>query len=793
MKVYVDISGIPGCTRFTGIQRVVTQTLLYMRGTDTEAVLLEWDCAQRQFNVVNNEYMYALTEGGDIGGINKYTGEEIVVEDMDSDAVFLDMNNSWHSAFTRAELLPLLKNKGITIVCALYDLIPVTNPDFSTETTQYRFISYLASHLRYADAFLECGYFSQELDILLKKNNLKTPVYHIDLGCDSFRPVCESASSDAVQIVKDRKYLLIVGTVEIRKNHLCLLDAFEKLAHRDISLVICGKKGWKADEVIGRIETHRELGKKIFYLDNASDADIRELYRNAFFVVCPSYAEGFGLPTAEALSFGTPVVASDMPANRAVGGNFARYFPQNSDRELADIIESYIDNPEEYSLLKKKIEEYNPPKWETCCRQISAALKEIYDSSFGREYSYPYNLKQLFVITNRADSLLSSLPFIESRMAFIREAVICCPDETKDTLLNNYKGRLELRICTDGELLEGDLLPADHQKRNLFLRCKAFKKDKLLDDVFIMIDDDYRPLADIGIDYFADEQGYKAYYYGDGSYWKYEIQNVYSYDYGQFATNAFLRNNGYPTLQYSGHQPQIINRKWYLDMLARYPGIECSGFDEWSIYFNICSVIHSKRIKPLPYETLCWPNNGEFFEYGVIPESFSFENYYKENYDGIFNGMSVSYTENIAEENSEKVSIMQSFKAAYSSNKKRKQEFNERYFLRHGCYPSFSALCTADSLAVIVPEEAEVYTGSVVQFKISAVFSECGDEKLAVDVYYMCGNNIVAKGGFTVENAVCYGGCAFYIPEISGSGRITVNCRCGEKSASASVTAKFFS
>ena len=136
MKVYVDISGIPGCTRFTGIQRVVTQTLLYMRGTDTEAVLLEWDCAQRQFNVVNNEYMYALTEGGDIGGINKYTGEEIVVEDMDSDAVFLDMNNSWHSAFTRAELLPLLKNKGITIVCALYDLIPVTNPDFSTETTQ---------------------------------------------------------------------------------------------------------------------------------------------------------------------------------------------------------------------------------------------------------------------------------------------------------------------------------------------------------------------------------------------------------------------------------------------------------------------------------------------------------------------------------------------------------------------------------------------------------------------------------------------------------------------------------
>ena len=75
------------------------------------------------------------------------------------------------------------------------------------------------------------------------------------------------------------------------------------------------------------------------------DAELAWLYRNAAAVIVPSRHEGFGLPVVEALSLGAPVVASDIPALREVGGRAARFAPPDAPEQFAAQLCVILDNP----------------------------------------------------------------------------------------------------------------------------------------------------------------------------------------------------------------------------------------------------------------------------------------------------------------------------------------------------------------------------------------------------------------------------------------------------------------
>ncbi len=137
-------------------------------------------------------------------------------------------------------------------------------------------------------------------------------------------------------------YLLCLSTLEPRKNMILLLQAYLELKQEgkiSCGLVLAGRKGWKIENLLQRIQTE-ETGKKenesgemrIQLTGFVDEKDLPVLYQMADCFVFPSLYEGFGIPPLEALQMGTTVISSDAPAMREVLGNAVFYF-KNGDKE----------------------------------------------------------------------------------------------------------------------------------------------------------------------------------------------------------------------------------------------------------------------------------------------------------------------------------------------------------------------------------------------------------------------------------------------------------------------------
>lgn len=123
---------------------------------------------------------------------------------------------------------------------------------------------------------------------------------------------------EPVESLIGRNFVVYCSTIEIRKNHITLLRAWERLmpqlGDRMPQLVLCGRWGWMVEEVEQYLADHPGLADKVSFLSGISDPQLAWLYQNARFGVFPSLAEGWGLGAAECLDFGLPVLISDAPA-----------------------------------------------------------------------------------------------------------------------------------------------------------------------------------------------------------------------------------------------------------------------------------------------------------------------------------------------------------------------------------------------------------------------------------------------------------------------------------------------
>lgn len=143
-----------------------------------------------------------------------------------------------------------------------------------------------------------------------------------------------------------RPYLLTVGTLEPRKNLTTLLRAFDRLGLTlpDYDLVIVGARGWLDRHVLRQIE-QRAGSRRVRWLGYVPESDLVALYTGADLFVLASTWEGFGLPVLEAMACGAPVVASDIPALREVGGDAVRFVLPNDDGLLAEALRQALGDP----------------------------------------------------------------------------------------------------------------------------------------------------------------------------------------------------------------------------------------------------------------------------------------------------------------------------------------------------------------------------------------------------------------------------------------------------------------
>ena len=147
---------------------------------------------------------------------------------------------------------------------------------------------------------------------------------------------------------QDIRYLLMVSTLEPRKNHQLLLQAWEKLKYSnkydDLKLVIVGGLGWEYEPILETFKPWLEQGE-LYHLSNVPTSELRILYQYASATICPSVAEGFDYSGIEAMCCKGVVLASDIPVHKEVYGEAAVYFDPYDADQLAEII-TYVLGPE---------------------------------------------------------------------------------------------------------------------------------------------------------------------------------------------------------------------------------------------------------------------------------------------------------------------------------------------------------------------------------------------------------------------------------------------------------------
>jgi O-antigen biosynthesis alpha-1,2-rhamnosyltransferase len=235
---------------------------------------------------------------------------------------------------------------GVQIWIVVNDLIPIAHPDLAPEGSPIMLDKWLSRVTPYATGMLGISRaVADELRIhLAKKHGAPLPrVGYFYLGAGLDVAAVPGQDLTAVQQAfasAGATVYLAVGTIEPRKNHRLMLDAFDRLwaEGKPARLVIFGRLGWRSDALARRIRAHPEFGKRLVWFDSGTDAELDYAYRRASAMIFASGCEGFGLPLVEAMQYGLPVLASDIAVFREIAGDYPTYFKLDLERSLDDAL-----------------------------------------------------------------------------------------------------------------------------------------------------------------------------------------------------------------------------------------------------------------------------------------------------------------------------------------------------------------------------------------------------------------------------------------------------------------------
>jgi glycosyltransferase involved in cell wall biosynthesis len=397
--VYLDVTDLVDYlgvnTTLSGIQRVASNLIVHSRAYCREAgdVLISYVLPDYRGGIlfsVSARLIDALVESVLAGKPDRKILDKLLTTIVASKSpvptqrgeVLAIPGAFW--IYRHYDLLNVLRQRGVYVVLFVHDLIQVRNPEYvHPEATDVfrvcfndvavvvdRFLTsstFVANEIRrYLDEKLN---FTVDVDAIA----LATELGHVQRSLANGREGFSYLPNDG--------YVLCVGTIEVRKNHVYLIRIWERLIResqgRIPNLVFVGKWGWDIDDLREEIDESDYLESRLHIYNDASDAELAWLYENCLFTIYPSFAEGWGLPVGESLAHGKPCIASNTTSLPEVGGDWCKYIDPHDVEDGYRVVSDVLSRPAALADWTARVRrEFKPKTWRSFSEEFfSAAVK----------------------------------------------------------------------------------------------------------------------------------------------------------------------------------------------------------------------------------------------------------------------------------------------------------------------------------------------------------------------------------------------------------------------------------
>jgi glycosyltransferase involved in cell wall biosynthesis len=262
----------------------------------------------------------------------------------------------------------------------VHDLLPLTHPHWFPPQAVEHFRGWWATVSRCADALVCNSRVTAEAaaQCLTPVPGRCSPLIEaVGLGAtlpeaDDEDPHTDMSSEEAqwlAHLMQGPAPVLVVGTVEPRKGVATVVQAMERHWAQSATtpLVMVGRAGWMVQDLVAHLQSHPQAGRLLHWRPHASDVLLRRLYRCGAVLVMASHAEGYGLPVAEALATGLPVLARDIAVFREVAGDRAHYWPAHQEQEAdTQALHAALQNLLAQGAPARLAAPLNGPDWAEC-------------------------------------------------------------------------------------------------------------------------------------------------------------------------------------------------------------------------------------------------------------------------------------------------------------------------------------------------------------------------------------------------------------------------------------------
>lgn len=337
-QLFVDLSEIVQRNAGTGIQRVTMSIMTDLivnppSGYEVRPVFAEHGVPGYRYanNFVRKTFDLRSNLGND-DPIDSHPGD-----------LFLALDYQPHIIPQQEGFIQQMFCRGVDVWFVIYDMLPLSLTSAFLPGADIDYTRWLKIATGFNGVVCISRAVADEVTAWLDASKIaqraRPAVHHFHLGAD-FRvgEVIKRRAPGGVPV------FLMVGTIEPRKGHRQVLEAFEILWSRGVNadLLIIGKRGWMVDDVIDKILHNQSNNRPLRWFERIDDGELGKVYESASCLIAASTGEGFGLPLIEAARHSLPIIARDIPVFREVAGEHAAYFSGTRAEDLALAIEHWL-------------------------------------------------------------------------------------------------------------------------------------------------------------------------------------------------------------------------------------------------------------------------------------------------------------------------------------------------------------------------------------------------------------------------------------------------------------------